>query len=55
VFPAIRTLHNDLQNLAALLNSPDGGSFAIAFAEKNEETEAQIARYIASANRPAEA
>ncbi|MFK5598295.1 hypothetical protein ACFZ8E_15065 [Methylobacterium sp. HMF5984] len=50
VMPAIRQLHDDLRNLAALLHSPSGGSFGITFGEMNERMEAQIARYVAFSN-----
>ncbi|MGU3662136.1 hypothetical protein [Methylobacterium fujisawaense] len=50
VFPEIRRLHDDLRKLAAVLHSPSGSSFAIVFGETDERIEAQISRYIASAN-----
>lgn len=46
--PTLRQLHVNLTNVAALINDPEGKSYAIAFGGKSERMEAQIERYLKS-------
>lgn len=54
LLPHLRRLHQNLQSFAALINSPEGKSFAVAFGVSDERVEAQIARYLAAASPPME-
>ena len=54
LLPDLQQLHQGFTNLAALIRSPEGKSYAIAFGEKSERIEAQIARYLEDAAKSSE-